>query len=151
MGKWVGGIFCLPTWPPQYKCMEIFRTLNYLNSGICQHIDLKLAENFWNGIIYIVWNFCQKIVNLKFDDVIAHQEYCYYLEFLTKMNCLYFQPIMLKLRRYHGGYLWNRMLWRLFVYLIKHLPLQLALQLSLVRLEKFCFHFHFVQKSKMTV
>ena len=38
---------------------------------------------------------------------------CYYLPFLTKMHCLYFQPIRLQLRRYRSGYLWNRKLWRM--------------------------------------
>ena len=38
---------------------------------------------------------------------------CYYLEFVTKRICLYFQPIRLQLRRYCSGYLWNRKLCRM--------------------------------------
>ena len=50
VGKWAGAF----SWLPQYKCMEIL-------------IDLKLAEIFQNGVIYIVFKFSvQKIVNSSF-------------------------------------------------------------------------------------
>ena len=52
--------------------------------------------------IFIHLNFC-KHCRLR----------CYYLEFLTKRNYLYFQSIKLQLRRYGSGYLWNRKLRRM--------------------------------------
>ena len=47
-------------------CMEIFKTLNSRNFSIYWCIDLKLAEIFQNGVIYIVLKFVQKIGNSKF-------------------------------------------------------------------------------------
>ena len=58
MGCWA--FFCprrLP-WLPQYKCMEIFRTLNNRYFCIYWYIDLKLAEIFQNGLLYILLKFC---------------------------------------------------------------------------------------------
>ena len=40
---------------------------------------------------------------------------CFYLEFLTKRDCLYFQSVRFQLRRYRSGYFWNRKLWRMSV------------------------------------
>ena len=45
---------CPPTWLPQYKCMDIFKTLNSRNFCIYWHIDRKHAEMFQNGVIYIL-------------------------------------------------------------------------------------------------
>ena len=56
---------------------------------------------------------------------------------LTKRNCLYFQPIRLQLRRYPSGYLWNRKYEGCLQTQFKHLPPQLALKLSFVRLQSF--------------
>ena len=43
-----------PTWLPQYKCMEIFQTLESRNPSIYWYIDLKIAETFQNRVIHIV-------------------------------------------------------------------------------------------------
>ena len=56
----LGAFSCPPSWLPQYKCMEIFKTLNSRKFCIYQCIDLKLAEIYQNGVIYIVLKFCQK-------------------------------------------------------------------------------------------
>ena len=50
--KWIGG-HSFAHWP-QYKCVEIFLTLNSCNSCIYTCINMKLAENFQNGVISIV-------------------------------------------------------------------------------------------------
>ena len=60
MGKWAGAFSCSPSWLPQYKCIEIFKTLNSRNFCIHWCIDLKLAEIFQNGVIYVVFKFCKK-------------------------------------------------------------------------------------------
>ena len=73
MRKWAGGVL-LPTtiWLPQYERMEIFKTLNSRNFCIYWCIDLKLAEIFQYGVIYIVLKFCSIQI---FDDVISDHEY----------------------------------------------------------------------------
>ena len=57
---------CPPAWLLQNKCMEIFKNLNSRNVCIYWCINLKLAEIFKNGVIYIVLKFCPKIVNSNF-------------------------------------------------------------------------------------
>ena len=52
--------------------------------------------------------------------MLRHSSRCY-LEFLTKRNYLYFQPVRLQLRRYSSEYLWNKTLWRMSVYSIQAL------------------------------
>ena len=52
--KWenrLGMFSCLPTWLPQYRCMEIFNILNSRNFYIHWYMDLKLTEIFQNGVI----------------------------------------------------------------------------------------------------
>ena len=60
---------------PQYKHMEIFKTLNSCNSFINWYINLKLTErDFEMGLFTLCRIFVKKVVNLNFDDVIANQE-----------------------------------------------------------------------------
>ena len=56
----LGTFSCPPSWLPEYKCMEIFKTLNIRNFCIYWCIDLKPAEIFQNRAIYIVLKFCPK-------------------------------------------------------------------------------------------
>ena len=58
----------------QYKCMEIFKTLNSRNFCVYWCVNLKLAEISKNRIICIVLKICKKIVNLNFDDVVANHK-----------------------------------------------------------------------------
>ena len=51
MGGWADGH---STWLTQYKCMEIFLTLNSPKACIYRYIDLKLAKVFQNQVIYTV-------------------------------------------------------------------------------------------------
>ena len=66
IGKWAGAFSCPTTWLSQYKCMEIFKTLNSCNFHIYLCIDLKLAEILRNGANYIVLKFCPKNRKFKF-------------------------------------------------------------------------------------
>ena len=62
------------TWLPQYKCMEIFKTLNSHNFCIFWCIYLKLAEIFQNEVIHCVKALSKKSLIQIFDDVIANHE-----------------------------------------------------------------------------
>ena len=63
-GNGLGEFSCPPSWLPQYKCIEIFQTLN--NFCIYWCIDLKLAEIFQIRLFTLCKNFVQKIVNFNF-------------------------------------------------------------------------------------
>ena len=52
MGWWA--FFCPPIWWLEYKCMEIYKTLNNCNSCIYWYIDLKPVDTLQNSIINIV-------------------------------------------------------------------------------------------------
>ena len=61
-----GAFSCPPTWLLQYQCMEIFKTLNSRNFCIYWCINLKLAEIFQNGVIYVVLKFFPKTRKFRF-------------------------------------------------------------------------------------
>ena len=80
-----------PTRLPQYKCMEIFKTLNSRNFCIYWCIDLKLAYIFQNGVVYIVLKFCPKSRLFKFlmtslQTINIHEDYPG--EFCSNLKCI---------------------------------------------------------------
>ena len=72
----LGAFSCATTWLPQYKCVEIFKTLNNRNFCIYWCIDLKLVEILQNGgYLQCVIVLSRKSLIQIFDDVIANYEH----------------------------------------------------------------------------
>ena len=97
-----------------FESMSLLRALNFFKNNTFHN-----CNNYQKMIVFYLGNHLLLSLNLTFIHLHSwkhcHFICCYYLQFLTKKYCLYFQPIRLQLRRYGSGYLWNRKLWRMSI------------------------------------